>query len=426
MRRSVKRRTAGVTILLVVGLCAAAGCAPQQTTANVSDDAAPAVASEDDSSDWSTVYPLEYWSFANGGGDTEDLAVVGDRQGFSHATMAKYMFDDVKASDGSYRGVCMACKSPKFNELYEEYGDEVFSAEGSPAFAEAIEAGDYWDCTTCHSDMTNPAGSVGAQIQLFPRLGATLCDQLDPKTAACGQCHNNANRWMSGLMTSMDEADTYDPYRYGWDADSMMRAQLEDQGDKAKKVIDEESGVWVVNHGGHPDVEMFQGSVMQQAGLTCVDCHMPQDESVGGTTYTSHNASQSPTSSAAALATCIECHTNQGIETIDEMKEYVRSAQAEVAALDGQVVENLASLNEAIKTAKAAGATDETLDAARESYAQAAFYRDYVLGNNGSSPVNAGGRGTTPGEKVAHNPQMSREYLQRAIAVCEDASAALA
>lgn len=421
MRFNKRKPLVVALAIALMGSCLAMGCSPKEGAAS----SAGSSGASAHQGDWKALYPLEYWSFAMGGDAADDVEVVGGRPSFSHATMPQYMAERIESADGTVRGVCLACKSSTFNDLYEEGGDAVFAKEGTAEFAQAVEADGYWDCGMCHADMTDPAASVGAQSTLFQQVGSTLLAELEPETAACGQCHNNANTWMSSIVSSADEAESADPYRYGSDADGMMKAVLEDMGDAAKTVIDERTGVYVVAEGGHPDVEMFQGSVMQQAGLSCTDCHMPTMQTAEGEAYTSHNASKSPMDSAASLDACLDCHKNQGIETVGDMYDYVRAAQQEVADLDAQVVGKLAELNEAVGSAMDAGIGEEAIESARERYATAAYYRAYVLGNNGSTPVKDGSRGEAPGEKVAHNPQMSREYLQRASAIVDDALSSL-
>lgn len=52
------------------------------------------------------------------------------------------------------------------------------------------------------------------------------------------------------------------------------------------------------------------------------------------------------------------------------------------------------------------------------------YYHRYVLGNNSDMAIDSTRRtGETPDEKVARNPQMSREYLRRASAMIDDALA---
>lgn len=425
MKHSAKRKTiiAAVVLAMVV---LAVGCAPSKTTAqtDTTATAAATTSATTTTNAWASSYPLEYYSFANGGDAADDTAVIGNRVSFSHATMARFMKERNEKNNGAIRGVCISCKSSKFNELYAENGDDVFSKNASATYAD-LETDDYWDCGCCHSDMTNPAGSVGAQLALYKTVGATLVNQMDPKTAACAQCHNNANTWISNIDTNSSDAASLDPYRYGWDADGMMKAVQEDNPN-AKKVIDDATGVYIYTDGGHPDAEIFQGSVMQKAGLSCTSCHMPTEQSVDGTSYSSHNSSGSPLESYSAMNSCLSCHKSQGIENVEQMKAYVKNAQSEVAGLDGQVITKLAGLDTAIGNSMSAGtASTETLDNARSAYATAAYYRAYVLGNNDSTPIAAGGRGEAPGEKVAHNPQMSREYLNRAITVIDSAMATL-
>lgn len=428
MRKTSRKIVAAVSALALVGACAAVGLAPQTKLAN-----SETVATSTDSTAnaaWRAAWPAEYYSFANGADDMDDMGGFITKTGntHSHATLFTNMGEFSKST-------CISCKSSKFNEWYDEYGSDVFydryNKDTDNRWIDDLQADDVWSCTTCHTDIANPSGTVGAQIVTFQKFGNDLLQELDPETAACGQCHNGLGPWNNLRILDGRDIDNEDiqAYRYGWDADSMLKATLEDatatsespngktytptKGSHAQ--CDESLDIYRIDNGGHFDVEIFQGSVMQQAGLTCTDCHMPKITTETGETFTSHDASGSPLDSYSALTKCLDCHKNQGIETQEDMVAFVRNAQDEVAQADAAVAAKqdqlFPMLQDAISNAKF---DEDTLDKARYNYAVAAYYKEYAFNEAEKA-----------GEKIAHNPDVTRQLLKKADSLLDDTIAML-
>ena len=307
------------------------------------------------------------------------------------------------ADNGIYQS-CVACKSSRFNELYAQNPLGAFT-EGYTAEAAAVVDKQYWDCAMCHSD--EPGQSLGANGVYFTAMLGDRGQDISAGDAACGQCHNSFD--YERMVTAGDDIYSFDPYRYGFDADSLLRAALEDglQG------VDEESGVEEVMV-FHPEFEFFQNSVHDSMGLDCTSCHMPKTVNADGEQFTNHDASASPLENPDALAVCLGCHQSQGITDADAMVKMVRGKQAEAAQAEVSLTGKLEKLKDAIADAKAAGATDESLAQARDAYTKAYYYLNYVTG-----------RYADDGVKVAHNPVGTFDYLSRADRLTDDALASL-
>ncbi|KTE91548.1 ammonia-forming cytochrome c nitrite reductase subunit c552 [Desulfitobacterium hafniense] len=405
-------------LFMAAALSVVVGCSPQSQS----------VTTETKPIDWKSMYPAQYYSSLGSADHLDDVETVPKTGGYGHGSQSKYMPISIEQKNGEINATCISCKSSKFNELYEKYGNEVFNATPSAKYAEIMTAEDWWSCGTCHSDMTDPAGSVGAQIVTAELFGKELFDKLDPKTAACSQCHNNLSPWSdSRIVNGSDILNSgKSPYRYGWDPDALIKATLEDAVPDASRYpngktmelsaaahakVDESTGTYLIANGNHADAEMFQGSLHEQLGVSCTDCHMPTLEDRSGEPYTSHDASKSVLNSEASMNYCLSCHSSQGLETVKDMYNYVRNAQAELAEKDAAVADKLDETYGYIEAAVKGGTvSNEVLDKARFNYAVAAYYKEYVYGN----------RGATPGEKVAHNPKMSHKYLERAIALLDE------
>ena len=118
---------------------------------------------------------------------------------------------------------------------------------------------------------------------------------MTSEEAVCGQCHNyiGAVYTRGGLMEKIKsgEADiaSMNPWRYGLDPESLMKAALEDGYEMA--VVTRETGI-ANFQANHPEVEIFQGSVHQELGMTCVDCHGVKMQGENGE-FTSHGFSES-------------------------------------------------------------------------------------------------------------------------------------
>lgn len=307
------------------------------------------------------------------------------------------------ADNGIYQS-CVSCKSSRFNDLYEADPLGAFT-EGYTAEAAAVVDGQYWDCAMCHEG--EPGESVGATGVYFTAMLGDRGQDASDEDKACGQCHNSFD--YERMVQEGDDIYRFDPYRYGFDADSLLRAALEDglQG------VDEESGVEEVMV-FHPEFEFFQNSVHDSMGLDCTSCHMPKTAAEDGTEFTNHDASASPLENPDALATCLGCHESQGIESADAMVQMVRGKQAEAAAAEQVLAKKLETLKAAIADKAKAGADDAELSQAREAYTKAYYYLYYVTG-----------RYADDGVKVAHNPVGTFDYLSRADKLADDALASL-
>lgn len=174
---------------------------------------------------------------------------------------------------------------------------------------------------------------------------------------------------------------------------------------------DKKAGIYLIANGNHADAEMFMDSVHYKLKMGCADCHMPVVQDREGHEYRSHDASKSVLNSKAAMQYCLGCHTNDKVKNVRDMVNFVRNAQQQVAQKDKAVADKLdetfVMLQKAITEGKL---SKETLEKAKFGYARASFYKEFVYGN----------RGATPGEKVAHNPEKARQYLDTALSILSD------
>lgn len=135
------------------------------------------------------------------------------------------------------------------------------------------------------------------------------------------------------------------------------------------------------------------------------------DES--GATYVSHDASSSVAEDDEAMASCLACHeTQDGIETVEDMRSFLSTRQAQQAARQAEVEASLEGFYQAIANAVQDGTVDDaTLQQAKDDYS---FARFLVKGQqqNLNDPVD--------GAQIAHNPDQMRSMLERANALVEE------
>lgn len=441
----------------VAALATAVGCAkaatdapPNAAKASTAEEVS-AGASSSNMEDWIEFWPAEYYSFMAGADDMDDMGGFIDKTGGPHSHANLYQnfmirFTPEWESVGSglfEKSTCISCKGAKFNEWVEEDGYDVYYDRYNEKYPNSLMEQDVWSCNTCHADIVDPQGTVGAQISTFGLFAGDLGEQLNPGTAACAQCHNSISGYNNlYILDGRDiENEDIDAYKYGTDPEGFVKALIEyatptSEKPDGKKWVDEDLGIYTY-YVSHPDVELFYGSNHNNLGLECADCHMPtvrtnmdggytkEDYETGqydstynvdsGTTYTSHDASGSPLDSFSAMNSCLDCHKAQGVESAEEMVSYVEDVKERFSARYAEVASKGKECLEALKTAIGDGFLDEeTLDNARANYALADAY--LVFANGGPEVA---------GEKIAHNPDAAFEYCDRANAIYEDTIAML-
>lgn len=396
-----------ITACGIAASCTPAGQSPDTEKTNVAESALvnplPTQAARHSPEEYIDVFPDQVNSFLSG---TTEAEPENDNYVHSHATLAEHVEPMLNLDANPQESMgCTACKSTDFNALYAEEGKAAFAEEGS----EYIGQGKYWDCNICHED--EPGSTLRPGLVLYQLYGSkTMLPNISVEEALCGQCHNALGQYGRSRAANFegDLADI-DPYRYGLDPDGLKKAALED-GLPTNDDSDTGTSTYTAQH---PDIEIFQGSVHERLGLTCVDCHMPKKTNENGNQYTSHDASSTPLENDEALEFCLTCHKDQGVDDIEEMRQFILDAESDLADKESQVQEKLATLKELLTDATSNGGIDDaSLEQAREAYSTATWYYTYAHGS-----------AERPGQKAAHNPSGEREYQDKAIAMLDEAIA---
>ena len=110
---------------------------------------------------------------------------------------------------------------------------------------------------------------------------------------------------------------------------------------------------------------------------------------------------------------CLTCHTNlSGVETVDDMRVFLKDKQDEQVALQFEVEASMNELYDLILEAVQSGEADEAdLETAKENYQLAYWYAKEQQQNICDAP---------DGAQIAHNPQLMRTMLEQAGKLCED------
>jgi len=148
----------------------------------------------------------------------------------------------------------------------------------------------------------------------------------------------------------------------------------------------------------HPEMETYWGSVHDQAGVTCADCHMPKEKNKAGKTFTSHQVIRPKDH---VKQSCMGCHKDSSPEEklyqIQAVQNYTRGKMRKA--------ENaIVALIDTYAKAKEKGVAEEVLAQARKQHEIAHVLWEWWTAENSDG---------------WHNPGLARETL---VACIEEAN----
>jgi nitrite reductase (cytochrome c-552) len=191
----------------------------------------------------------------------------------------------------------------------------------------------------------------------------TMATRQEMRSYVCGQCHVEyyfkgpekrlTYPWAKGLGVEQI-ADYYDEIGFSdWTHATTGSAQLKAQ---------------------HPEFEMWNQGIHARSGVACADCHMPYTR-VGALKVTDHHV-RSPLLNINHA--CQTCHKWPEAE----LKARAELIQERTVALRDRALDALLALIADLEAAKAAGASDDELAAARAAQRRGQFYVDFVESEN--------------------------------------------
>ncbi|HEX4825875.1 MAG TPA: ammonia-forming cytochrome c nitrite reductase subunit c552 [Candidatus Polarisedimenticolaceae bacterium] len=191
----------------------------------------------------------------------------------------------------------------------------------------------------------------------------TLASRQEMRSMACGQCH------VEYYFKGPEKRLTF-PWHKGLKAEE-MEAYYDETGwtDWTHK----RSGAQVLK-AQHPEFETWSQGIHARSGVACADCHMPYKRE-GALKYSDHQV-QSPL--AHVNLSCQTCHNY----TETEILSRVDAIQSRHKAMLDRAEQAVVDLINAIEAAKAAGATDAQLAAARALQRKAQWRADLMNAEN--------------------------------------------
>lgn len=183
------------------------------------------------------------------------------------------------------------------------------------------------------------------------------------RSFVCGQCH------VEYYFKGPEKRLTY-PWFKGLKADEIL-AYYEETG--FKDWTHAETGAPVLK-AQHPEFEMWNQGIHARSGVACADCHMPYTR-VGAMKISDHHV-RSPLLNINHA--CQTCHNVPEAE----LKQRAETIQGRTFAMRGLALDALLELINDLKSAQAAGATDEQLAPARNFQRRAQFLLDFIEAEN--------------------------------------------
>jgi nitrite reductase (cytochrome c-552) len=195
-----------------------------------------------------------------------------------------------------------------------------------------------------------------------------LASRQEMRTFVCAQCHVEYYcgpketlffPWGNGLKAEQIEelydthtfpsGEAFHDYKHGETGASIYKAQ-------------------------HPEFELWSQGVHSRSGVSCADCHMPYERQ-GATKVSSHWV-KSPLLSINS--SCQPCHN----VSEDELREKVQTIQGRTRGLIERAAVSVTDMLDAIRDAKASGASDEQLAPALALQRKSQWRLDFISSEN--------------------------------------------
>lgn len=188
------------------------------------------------------------------------------------------------------------------------------------------------------------------------------------RSFVCGQCH------VEYYCATKDTLQF--PWGYGLKAEQLEKFWEDKTFPDGTAFFDYKHGetgaeVFKVQH---PEFELWSQGVHARSGVSCADCHMPYERD-GAMKVTSHNV-QSPMQNINNA--CQQCHHTEEAE----LREKVATIQSRTLALMDRAAHAMTDMLDAIKEAKAAGASEENLAPIYDLQRKAMWRLDYISSEN--------------------------------------------
>lgn len=295
-----------------------------------------------------------------------------------------YSLEDQKETRRTHEfkqpGACLQCHAGGMKYIYETVGkgdlqkgfEEVCKMPLKEAWTHAnhpISCVDCHDPKTMELRVTRP-GFINA-IKLVKEKEEGIKDydvnkmatHQEKRTFVCGQCHVEyyfkgegkllTYPWHNGLK--MEEIEAY------YDKVGHVDWKHKETGAKMLKAQ-------------HPEFEMWSQGIHSRSGVACADCHMPYKRE-GALKVTDHHI-RSPLLNVQNA--CLQCHHFSEKEMLSRAEKIQDRTRVLMDRAEAAVI----ALMDAIKEAKAKGATEEALQSALDLHRKAQWRLDFIAAEN--------------------------------------------
>lgn len=268
------------------------------------------------------------------------------------------------------KGSCITCKGSYMYDKYFKESGWTYASKPIDEIKAPIKEDEWFGCSSCHDPETMEL-RVYQQgfVEAMARRGVDVnnASHNDMRAYVCSQCHNE-------YYFMKEDGRVNHPWDNGFDPEQEFQFYQSGQaGGFQQDWVHPDSKTQMLK-AQHPEFENWVTSVHHDAGVTCVDCHMPYMRK-DGQKYTSHwmtNPLKTPEES------CRKCHDEKAQTLIDRVK-YINDNTFKVQRLAGQAC---ARAHEAIAAAMAAGVPEEQLAQARLALREGQWYWDWVAAEN--------------------------------------------
>ncbi|MBR1728164.1 MAG: ammonia-forming cytochrome c nitrite reductase subunit c552 [Selenomonadaceae bacterium] len=275
------------------------------------------------------------------------------------------------------KGNCIVCKgSYMYDKWFKESGWEFASkpfADATPPYTDkdTIEGTDlYMGCSTCHDPDTMQL-RVYQQgfIDSLARRGIDIskASHNDMRGYVCSQCHNE-------YYFMAEDGRVNHPWDNGFDPEDEFQFYQSGQAGAFKGDWQHPDSGTMMLKAQHPEFENWVTSVHHDAGVTCVDCHMPYMRE-NGQKYTSHWMTNPLKTTEQS---CLKCH-DESAETLIARVKTINDNTFKLQRIAGQTC---AVAHLTIKAAMERGANDEQLAQARLLMREGQWYWDWACAEN--------------------------------------------
>jgi len=315
---------------------------------------------------------LELYPFLN-------VIFAGSRfsEGYYSPKPHEYALDSAKATarlTDQHPSACFSCKTPDY--VIMEARDPV--GTWSRGFSDVRDQmKNTITCYDCHRN--EPGRGLGGEGLDGGFTGSIRShfsiwyEEARGATASCAQCHNEYYFDQETRQVNLPPGPT-DPdiiFAY-YNALSLVDHINPNTGTEHIKVQ-------------HPEYQHFAGSIHQEEGMTCVDCHMGRSTPDGQGGFLTNHKVVSPSQSPEILESCLSCHRGG----VDDVRQLIVDTQESVRSRTVILGNRLA----AFMTDFAEAQEDDQLSAARidvlrSKEREAVFFFDWVFSENGNGVHN--------------------------------------